>query len=749
MNKKILFALLLMGFTSLTVQTLLIREFLITFYGNELTIGLILANWIILEALGSSLFAGVSLKSKRPYLAYALLQLGITLYLPISIFFIRTIKNILGLTLGEGIGIIPILLSSFFILAPLSFFDGVQFPFGCRILSDAEGKPLESAGRVYVLEAMGFILAGPVFTYLLITRLNSFSIAFCLGLLNLVSAMLLLKDRLKGALAKSFFIIINILFILVVITFFGPAEELQKLSINKQWQGRKVLSYKNSVYGNLAVTKSKDQYTFYSDGIPIITTPVPDITYIEELVHFTMLSHPNPKNVLLLSGGAGGIIKEILKYPIEKLTYAELDPLLIKLIKDFPTVLNQEELNDPRLDIQNIDGRRLLHLTKSRFDVIILNLPMPSTLQLNRFYTQEFFQNVKSVLSSEGIFSLSLPGSLSYISPPLRYLNGSILNTLEGTFYVNIVPGDSNLYLASKGNFKISPEIFLRRLKEKNIPTKLLNRHHLEYRLNPKWLIWFKKSLSNYVQIRKNFDLLPSGTFYSIYYWNDIFSPRLEGLFKALDRLNFKSLLLGLFIFGLGLFLLKRRVGKLKRLSIGFAIATTGFIGLSFDLILIYAYQSIFGFVFSHLALLVTAFMAGLTLGGWVINHRLSKIRNNLLSFSKIELVICGFCLIAGPLLLYLGHLSSLKLSFIFFILSAVSGFLVGSEFPLANKIYWQDKVYTKTAGMLYALDLIGAWLAALIVSVALVPVVGILNTCILLLVLKTISLVLVVSSKF
>jgi spermidine synthase len=140
--------------------------------------------------------------------------------------------------------------------------------------------------------------------------------------------------------------------------------------------------------------------------------------------------------------------------------------------------------------------------------------------------------------------------------------------------------------------------------------------------------------------------------------------------------------------------------------------------------------------------------MTGITLGGWLITRRLSKIRNNLFSFIKIELMICAFCLMAGPLLLYLGHLSSLKLSFIFFILSALSGFLVGLEFPLANKIYGQDKVYTKTGGLLYALDLIGAWLAALIVSVALVPVVGILKTCVLLLVLKAISLLLVSSSK-
>ncbi|MCG2706498.1 MAG: fused MFS/spermidine synthase [Candidatus Omnitrophica bacterium] len=743
MNKKILFALILMGFTSLVVQTLLIREFLISFYGNELTIGLILANWIILEALGSSLSNRRSLSSKNPYLVYALLQTGIALYLPLSIFFIRTIKNIWGLTLGEGIAILPIFLSSFLILAPLSFFDGAQFPFGCRMLSDTRVKPLESAGKVYILEAMGFILAGPLFTYLLIAKLNAFSIAFCLGALNLFCAILLLKDKLNNLLTKSLFIIINILFILAAITFFGPAAKLQKMSINKQWRNQEVLSYENSVYANLVVTKTNSQYTFYSDGIPIVTTPVPNITYIEELVHFTMLSHPNPKNILLLSGGAGGVIKEVLKYPVDKITYAELDPLLIKLLKDFPTALTQEELEDRRLDIQYIDCRRFLRLTKSRYDIIILNLPMPSTLQLNRFYTQEFFGNIKSVLTPNGIFSFSLPGSLSYINQPLRDLNGSILNTLEDIFYINIIPGDSNLYLASKSAFKISPEIFLRRLQGNNIQSRLLTRPHLEYRLNPNWLEWFNDSLSGYKQTRKNLDLLPTATFYSISYWNTIFSSGLQGFFGTLAKLNFKILLFVLLLFGLGLFILMGIFPKLKRASIGFAVGTTGFVGLSFDLILIYAYQSLYGFVFHHLALLITAFMAGLTLGGWLMTKKLTKIKNDLSYFLKIELMIVGFCLMVGPILPCLNRFSSVEFSFVFFFLSCVSGYLVGSEFPLANKIY-QNKIGAKAAGILYALDLAGAWLAALIISIALIPVIGIIKTCLLLAVLKIISSILV-----
>lgn len=749
MKKSIVFALILMGFTSLVVQTLLIREFLISFYGNELTIGLILANWIILEALGSSLTSKISTKSKNPFLFYALLQTGIALYLPLSIFIIRNIKNLLGVTIGEGVGIIPIFFSSFFIIFPLSLFDGAEFPFGCRIISEINKNIQESVGKVYILEAVGFILAGPLFTYILITKLNSFSIAFFLGLINIFSAILLLKDKLEENITKNFFIILNFLFLFILIINFVWAENIHLFSISKQWKNQRVLNYQNSLYGNLVVTESKNQYTFYSDGIPIITTPLPDITYIEELVHFIMLCHPQPKNVLILSGGAGGVIREILKYPIEKLTYTELDPLFIKLIRKFPTELTELELNDKRLDIKYVDGRRFLQFTESKYDVVILNLPIPSTLQLNRFYTKEFFQNIKSILNKkEGIFGFSITGSLSYLNPQIRNLNASILNSLKEVFYVNIIPGDFNLYICSPKEFKINSDIFLGRLKEKGIQTILLNESYLQYRLHPRWLKWFFDSLADCNKIRKNFDLLPSATFYSIAYWNSIFSPKLERFFQILDKLDFKIILLGVCLIGLGDLLLIFIFPKFRNLSVGFAIATTGFIGMSFDLILIYTYQVFYGFVFSHIGLLVTAFMAGLTLGGWLMTKNLKKIKKDIFSFSIIELKIIAFCILIGPLLLYLNRFNSPKLSFIFFVLSFISGYLVGLEFPLANKIYSPNKIYSKTAGILYALDLTGAYFAALIVSIVLVPVLGILKTCFLLGVIKIISFFGIILSK-
>ena len=91
-------------------------------------------------------------------------------------------------------------------------------------------------------------------------------------------------------------------------------------AIKIQWKGQDVVHYQNSIYGNVAVIKENEQYTFFSDGIPIITTPVPDITFVEEFVHLPMLFHPGPEEVVVIGAGAGGVVNEILKHPVKRVT---------------------------------------------------------------------------------------------------------------------------------------------------------------------------------------------------------------------------------------------------------------------------------------------------------------------------------------------------------------------------------------------------------------------------------------------
>ena len=132
MKRSLILAFLLMGFTFTVAQSLLIRELLVSFFGNELSIGLILGNWLILEALGSGYLEravrwvwrrlrGREWQPRAP--SYAALQVIFSLALPVSVYAAFVARRLVGATPGLGVGLWPILWASFLILAPLGLVD--------------------------------------------------------------------------------------------------------------------------------------------------------------------------------------------------------------------------------------------------------------------------------------------------------------------------------------------------------------------------------------------------------------------------------------------------------------------------------------------------------------------------------------------------------------------------------------------------------------------------------------------------
>lgn len=744
MNPRIVFAILLMGFTSLVAQTLAIREFLITFYGNELTIGIILANWIILGAVGSYAAGLFADRAKIPEKTFALLQFGLVAYLPISLYLIRTIKNSLGLTTGEGVGTLPILMTSFLILAPIGILIGSQFPVGSSMLSRATGKPAQAPGGVYVLEGIGFMAAGPIFTYLFLPALNSFGIFFLIGSLNMASGLSLLwpaEKKIPRTVLRVGLVAIFSAAALSIVFFSGT---INKISISRQWKGRDIVGYRNSIYGNLAVSKQGSQYTFYSNGIPVIASPSPDTVSTEERAHFTMLAASHPEKVLLI-GGAGGVIREVLKYPVRRVTYVELDPSIIRMLKDFPTKLTEEELGDKRLDIRYMDGRRYLQTAKDKYDVIILSLPAPATLELNRFYTVEFFANIRESLNDGGVYSFTLPGSLSYISPEQARLNSSVLGSLNTVMGVSVIPGDSNLYIASRTVPDVNADLYLSRLESYGTATSLMNKQYFNHRLDPMVRDWFQKEISRYKNVRKNMDLLPSGTFYSVWYWAALFSEGTGRIFAYVEKITLPMLFIPVGTAAAILALLGMKKYRRPKIYSSSALATTGFASMSLSLIIMYAYQSLYGYIFHQIAMLVMAFMAGLSLGSFLMNRRIRAVRDEWKAMILIELAALLFSIGMIAILLAFNRKPVHEFAWIFFILSGIAGSFVGLEFPLANRIFSASASPKISSGLLYALDLAGSWLAALLTSIILVPVLGMLETCVFIAGVKALSLGLVI----
>jgi spermidine synthase len=179
-------------------------------------------------------------------------------------------------------------------------------------------------------------------------------------------------------------------------------------------------------------------------------------------------------------------------------------------------------------------------------------------------------------------------------------------------------------------------------------------------------------------------------------------------------------------------------------------MATTGFAGMIFDLMLIFTFQSMYGYVFSWIGLFVASFMAGSACGANLITRVLAQLKNCFTFFITIELaIICfsfGFPLLFLPIHSYTESSQLLFLfPLLFLLLSFISGFLIGSEFPLANKLYLKhSKSVSKTAGVLYASDLLGGWCGGIVGAVLLLPVLGFIGTCITVGLLKVASFIVI-----
>jgi len=743
MKKHFSVAILVKGFSGLVAQILLLRELLIVFSGNELSIGIILANWLILGAFGSYVLGRRAERSKYKLEAFTVITILFSLSLLIAIYLTRILKGVMDISIGESIGFLPMLYSSFLILSAVSILQGALFTYSCRIYSLFSSAGASSVGRVYVYETVGTIIGGIACTYLLIPYFNSFQAGTGIALLNFLVCLVLLAPSWKtGLFQKTVLAVLSLLiFFSGYLLFTGKADELHHYSIKAQWKNQNIVHYQNSQYGNICVLENEGQYIFFLDGIPNLITPIPDIPFLEEFVHLPLLAHPEPAKLLILSGGAGGMINEALKHPsIEAIEYAELDPLILDLLKKFPTPLTEYELNDRRVKIKHIDGRLFLKTTRNKYDVIFVGTQEPSNLQANRFFTKEFFSLVKERLNKGGILVLGLPGSLTYLNEELRNLNSSIFNTLESVFsHIRVIPGDGrNLFLSSDSReiTQIDKVQIIERLSQRNIAADVIVPWHIEKKLHHGWQDWFSRFIEGGSH-KINSDFTPLGVFYSISHWNAVFAPSLREIFSQIEKINLRSVVLLFVILLLIYFFFRPKKRHFFQGSISLSIITTGFAAMMFVLMIIFAFQSIYGYVFSSIGILVASFMAGAACGAMLLTSLLERIKNYFKVFIKIELAIICFSIAFPFVFIAVSTYLDSSENFFFFIMlflaiSFISGFLTGSQFPLANKLYLKkSRSLSQTAGLLYASDLLGGWLGGIVGAVVLLPVLGLTGTCI------------------
>jgi len=809
MYRRIRIAVIVMGFSGLVAEIFLLRELLIVFSGNELSIGIILANWLLLEAFGCFWPGRMIDRTENKLEAFALVTVLFSVALIGAVFAIRILKVMLGVSIGEHVGLFPMFYSSFLILLPVSVLHGALFTFSCRIYAQYREADDDVAGRVYVDETVGTMAGGLLCTFMLIPLLNTFEVVVGVAFVNMLICMWILRTAFRadvpegkgGFLRRAMLPLTGILAVVAGIGLLtGQADRLHQSAIRLQWMGHNVVHYQNSPYSNITVLENQGQYLFFLDGIPEIITPVPDMVFVEEFVHLPMLAHPDPRDVLVLRGGAGGMIDEVLKHPsVQNVTYAEHDPAFLEVIRKFPTPMTESELDDPRVHIQYRDGRVLLATSPQTYDIVFIGVMEPSNLQSNRFFTREFFALAQDRLNEGGILVLTVPGSLTFLSDELVNLNSTIYNSLVDVFpHIRAIPGEHrNLYLASE-----APEVaeldldrMVRRLEERQIQAEGVVPWHIEKKLHDGWRQWFRDYVVGATQ-NVNRDFYPVGLYYHITHWNSLYAPAFGSIYNRLEDIGPGTVLPALLLFALIALLIRSRRPKSGGFGVPFAIITTGFAGMIFSLIVIFMFQVTYGNVFSWIGLLVAFFMAGAAIGAMVITRILPRLRDDKRSFLTSEMVIICFTLLLPIIFQVIHPLLDSDTAFalfriLFLVLSLIAGALVGIQYPLANRLQLQayksrihlNKPYghatgsrsgsrsgsksslrsgsksssqpglshtsktdsqsddrsaiSRAGGMLYASDLLGGWLGGIAGGVVLLPVMGVTGTCVTVALLK------------
>lgn len=280
---------------------------------------------------------------------------------------------------------------------------GFEIPILMRILhSHFAFKDLVS--KVFTFDYVGALLASLLFPLFLVPHLGLVRSSFLFGIFNVLVAiwtLFLFKDQVGWArLMRT-----SAMAVLVSLVMgFIYSDRILSFSEAASYQDKVVYS-KTSKYQRIILTKSEDDFRLFLNG-NLQFSSKDEYRYHEALVHVGMASLREPKNVLVLGGGDGLAVREILKYPsVQSVTLVDLDPAMTDLFKTQEELraINQDSLNSPKVQVFNEDAFLWLKENQKKFDFIAVDFPDPSNFSVGKLYTNSFYRLLKNALAPEGL----------------------------------------------------------------------------------------------------------------------------------------------------------------------------------------------------------------------------------------------------------------------------------------------------------------------------------------------------------
>jgi spermidine synthase len=679
------------GISSVVTQLLIIREFLAQFQGNEFIIALILFNWLILGGIGTILARWVT----RDLWGATANRLGwlslILVMLPgVQILAIRFLRDVFFIH-GSSVGFYPTLAYSFLIVSPYCLMVGFVLPYSLFVIRAK--NPDYPGARIYIIDNLGDVSGGALFSFALVFLVSPLKAVFLASLPLILATSLLFYTFSRFRVAVYLGVGLTLV-ILIACIFLEPISLLPN-------EGNLVY-YKESRYGRIEVQQDHGQYTLFVGGTPLFGSQ--NLTMAEETVHYPLAQLPRVHHVLLISA-EGGMMTELEKYRPDSVDYVELDPKVAEVGFRFGLIKRI-----PNMKVIYQDGRAYLANSNKIYDAIIVNLSEPDTFQINRFFTDRFFDLARRHLAPHGVLSFAMKGFENYLAEPQRQKLSSLYNTVNDYFtHVLLLPGQKIFFLCSSQPINT------------DIPA-LLDRKHISTR----YIKGYYYGNLTHERIQRLNDLM------------DPKAPKNGDDYPQLMRLMFQQWFAKFSTSPIGFIAVLAVVCIVYLIRISseeFVLFSTGFTVMGSELLVIFAFQIFFGYIYLQIGLIVTVFLAGLLPGAWFGDRFRNRSKQTLALADGLLILLMGLLIVALKQGSY--HLPVSFFLFYGFVISLICGF----QFPVALYLRGGEApAVTQT----FSADLIGAAFGTLMTNVVFIPYFGIIWAAAGLIGLKLLSLMVI-----
>ncbi|MCG8582551.1 MAG: polyamine aminopropyltransferase [Bacteroidales bacterium] len=282
---------------------------------------------------------------------------------------------------------------------------GMEIPLVMRINDEYEELRV-NISNVLEKDYYGSLLGGIFFAFIGLPIMGLTYTPFLLGAVNF-SVALVVFFFLRKVITPGYRKVLSFSMIIISIVIVAGvylADPIVQYGEQKKYKD-KVVYAEQTRYQRIVITQWEDDYWLYLNGNQQLCS-MDEVMYHEPLVHPAMSLHPHPAKILVLGGGDGCAVREILKYPtVESVKLVDLDPSMTKLGQEHPVLLemNQNSMNHPKVEIINADGYQYVSDNKAFYDVIIIDLPDPRSVELGRLYSSEFYSICYKHLRPEGM----------------------------------------------------------------------------------------------------------------------------------------------------------------------------------------------------------------------------------------------------------------------------------------------------------------------------------------------------------